>query len=138
MAGRDGFRTKLSRGDGADPEVFTPVGNAGNFSGPNIERETYDVTAHDQENNYREFIGGLVDGGEVSAEVHYDPDKHDSFVADFDADEAINYEMESPAGEVWAFKAILTGFEREMPVDGQMAATLTWKVTGKPELTPAP
>lgn len=138
MAGIDGFGTELRRGDGADPEVFTAVGNVGNFSGPNIERETYDVTAHDGPNKYREFIGGLVDGGEVSAEVHYDPDKHDSYVTDFDADDATTYQMESPVGEIWEFAAILTGFEREMPVDGQMAATLTWKVTGKPTLTPAP
>lgn len=46
--------------------------------------------------------------------------------------------MESPAGEVWAFSALLTGFEREMPVDGQMAATLTWQVSGEPTITPAP
>jgi len=138
MAGIDGFGTELRRGDGEEPEVFTAVGNVGSFSGPNIERGTYDVTAHDGPNHYREFIGGLVDGGEVSAEVHYDPDKHDSFVEDFDSTDAITYQMESPVGELWEFQAILTGFEREMPVDGQMAATLTWKVTGKPELTPAP
>jgi len=137
MAGIDGYGTQLRRGNGAEPEAFTAVGNVGSFSGPNIERETYDTTAHDGD-GWREFIGGLKDGGEVSVEVHYDPDKHDSFVDDFEADDAIRYEMESPAGETWSFNAILTGFEREMPVDGQMAATLTWKVSGKPELTPAP
>lgn len=138
MAGIDGFGTELRRGDGGGPEVFTAIGNVGNFGGPNMERDTYDVTAHDSATRFREFIGGLVNGGEVTAEVHYDPDKHDSFVADFEDPDPINYQMESPVGEVWTFTALLTGFEREMPVDAQMAATLTWQVSGKPTITPAP
>lgn len=83
MAGRDGFGTELRRGDGAGPEVFEPIGNVGIFSGPNSERETYDVTAHDSPPNFREFISGLIDGGEVSVECHYDPDKHDDIYGDF-------------------------------------------------------
>lgn len=138
MAGIDAFGTELRRGDGGSPETFTPIGNASNFSGPNKERETYDVTAHDTANNHRTFIGGLVNGGEVSCEVHYDPSKHDMLDQDFADPNPRNYEMESPVGEVWSFSAVLTGFEREMPVDGQMAATLTWQVSGKPSITSAP
>lgn len=137
MAGKDGFGTELRRSDGEDPEVFTPIANVTSFSGPSMEREAYDVTTQDQSNNFRTFIGGLVDGGEVEVEVNYDPDKHDVFVEDFSNPEPINYEMESPVGEVWAFSAVLTGFEREMPLDEQMNATLTWQVSGKPEITPA-
>lgn len=137
MAGKDGFGTELRRGDGETEESFTAIGNVGNFSGPEMEREAYDVTAHDGPNNYREFIGGLVNGGEVSVEVHYDPEKHDQFAEDFENPNPINYEMESPVGEVWAFSAVLTGFSREMPIDEQMSAELTWQVSGKPEITPA-
>ena len=138
MAGIDGFGTELRRGDGGTPEIFTAIGNVGNFSGPNMERDTYDVTAHDSPNKFRQFIGGLINGGEVSAECHYDPDKHDQFVADFENPETITYEMESPVGEVWTFEALLKGFDRESPVDGQMSATLSWQVSGKPVITPAP
>ncbi len=80
----------------------------------------------------------MVDGGEVSVECHYDPDKHDVIYGDFKNPNPVAYEMESPAGELWAFEALLTGFEREMPIDGQMAATLTWQVSGEPTITPAP
>ncbi|PRX90822.1 phage tail tube protein [Allonocardiopsis opalescens] len=138
MAGRDAFGTELRRGDGGSPEIFTAIGNVGTFSGPSPERDTYDVTAHDSPTRYREFIGGLINGGEVSVEVHYDPDKHDLLVADLEDDDARTYQMESPVGEVWEFSAIMTGFEREMPVDGQMAGTITWQVTGRPTITPAP
>ncbi len=139
MAGIDAFGTELRRGDGGSPsEIFTAIGNVGNFSGPGIERDTYDVTAHDSPNRYREFIGGLINGGEVSCEIHYDPDKHDALVADFENSLPITYEMESPAGEVWTFEALITGFEREAPVDGQLAGSLSWQVSGKPTITPAP
>lgn len=138
MAGIDAFGTTLERSDMAPTTpTFAPIGNVGNFSGPSAERETYDVTAHDTPNGWREFIGGLKNGGEVSAEVHYDPSIHDTIWADFEDDVARDYKMMSPVGETWDFQAWLTGFEREMPVDGQMSATLTWQVTGKPSLTPA-
>ncbi|WP_433699101.1 phage tail tube protein [Nocardiopsis sp. CA-288880] len=137
MPGIDAKGTELRRGDGADPEVFIPIANVTTFGGPNSEREAYDVTTHDTPGNSREFIGGLVDEGEVSVEVNYDPADHDTLRADYRTPDPINYEMESPAGEVWAFSAVLTGFEREMPVDGQMTATLTWQVSGEPTITPA-
>lgn len=135
MAGIDAFGTALEKDDGSG--TFTPIGNVGNFSGPSAERETYDVTAHDGPNNFRQFVGGLVNGGEVSAEVHYDPAIHDDIYTEFESDSAVMYRMTSPVGEQWEFDAILTGFEREMPVDDKMSATLTWQVTGKPSLTPA-
>lgn len=136
MAGHDAFGTQLERStDGGT--TFTAIGNVTSFSGPAAEREAYDVTAHDGPNNFREFVGGLVNGGEVSCELNYDPAIHDTLYDDFSSDTAVSYKMSSPVGESWEFSAILTGFEREMPVDDKMTATLTWQVTGKPTLTAA-
>jgi predicted secreted protein len=116
--------------------VFTAIGNVTNVSGPEIERETYDVTAHDSVSGWREFIGGLKDGGEVSIEVNYDPRKHDDLVADFEDAVPRDYKLVFPDGlGEWALKLILTGFSQEAPVDGQLSAELTFKVSGKPAIT---
>lgn len=139
MAGIDAFGTTLERSDMASSPTFAPIGNVSSFEGPNAEREAYDVTAHDSASGWREFIGGLKNGGEVTAEVHYDPTVHDTIYGDFEDDTARDYRMSSPVGESWEFSAFLTGFEREMPVDDKMTATLTWQVTGQPTLSePSP
>lgn len=137
MSGLDAFGIALKRGDGVTPtEAFTAIASVTNVSGPEIERETYDVTAHDSVDGWREFIGGLKDGGEVSITVNYDPRVHDDLVADFEDTAPRNYKMVFPdsLGE-WALKLILKGFKQEAPVDDKLSAELTFKVSGKPAIT---
>lgn len=140
MSGIDAFGIALQRGDGVTPtEAFEPIGKVTSLSGPEIERETYDVTSHDSVDGWREFIGGLKDAGEVSAEINYDPRVHDDLIADFEDTEPRSYKMVFPAqagAGSWTFKAVLTGFSQEAPVDDKLSAELTWKVSGKPTITP--
>ncbi|MFI8830548.1 phage tail tube protein [Streptomyces afghaniensis] len=139
MSGIDAFGIALQRGDGVTPtEGFAAIGKVTNLSGPEIERETYDVTAHDSVDGWREFIGGLKDAGEVSVEVNYDPRVHDDLIADFEDTAPRSYKMVFPdqaGGGNWAFKAILKGFSQEAPVDDKLSAELTFKVSGKPVIT---
>ena len=137
MAGLDAFGTQLQRGDGGAPETFTAIANVTDITPPGLERETYDVTAHDSEDAWREFIGGLKDGGEVEIELNYDPREHDTLVGDFSDPAPRNYKVVWPGtlGN-WAFKALITNFEPEAPHDDKLAASATFKVSGKPVLTP--
>ena len=140
MPGIDAFGIALERSDMAPTTpVFTAIANVTNLSGPEIERETYDVTSHDSVDGWREFVGGLKDGGEVSVELNYDPREHDVMIADFEDTEPRDYKMVFPAqagAGSWAFSAILTGFSQEAPVDDKFSAELTFKVSGKPTITP--
>ncbi|RMB81278.1 phage tail tube protein [Streptomyces shenzhenensis] len=138
MAGMDGFGVQLKRGDGQSPEVFTKIADVTSLNPPGISRETLDVTSHDSVNAWMEFLGGLKDPGEVSADVNYQPSKHDLLVADFEDDAPRNYQIVFPDEDAttWAFPAILTGFEPEAPYDDKATASLTWKVSGKPTITP--
>jgi predicted secreted protein len=137
VAGIDGFGTQLKRGDGADPEVFTAIANITSINPPNMSRETIDLTTHQSADGWMEFKGALKDGGEVSSDVNYDPAQHDTLVADFEDDDPRNYQIVFPddASTTWSFAAILTGFEPEAPYDDKLAASLTWKVSGKPTLS---
>lgn len=137
MAGLDAYGIALKRGDGATPtEVFATIANVTSVKGPEIEREAYDVTAHDSPDGWREFIGGLKDGGEVSIEVNYDPRIHDALVSDFDDAQPRNYKMVFPGTlGSWSLKLLLTGFSQESPVDDKLSAELTYKVSGKPTIT---
>jgi predicted secreted protein len=137
MSGVDAFGIALKRSDMATPTAtFTTIGNVTKVGGPEMERETYDVTAHDSANGWREFIGGLKDGGEVSIEINYDPRKHDVMVADFEDTAPRDYKLTFPGtlGE-WALRLILTGFKQEAPVDDKFSGELKFKVSGKPAIT---
>ncbi|MGW6243865.1 phage tail tube protein [Streptomyces roseolus] len=138
MAGKDGFGTLLKRGDGATPtEVFTAIANATNISGPNLSRNTIDVTAHDSPNRHMEFVGGLINPGEVSIDINYDPDIHDTLVEDLEDEDPRNYQMVFPAPitATWAFAAVMTGFQQTAPFDNKLTATLTFQVSGKPTIS---
>ncbi|MGQ5580926.1 phage tail tube protein [Streptomyces sp. ECR3.8] len=136
MAGMDGFGVQLKRGDGAEPEVFTKIADVTSLNPPNISRETLDVTSHDSVNGWMEFLGSLKDPGEVSADVNYQPDKHDLLVSDFEDATPRNYQIVFPDADAttWEFPAILTAFEPETPYDDKATASLTWKVSGKPTI----
>jgi predicted secreted protein len=137
MAGIDGKGVQLKRGDGAGPEVFTAIANITNLSGPGLSRSTIDVTAHDSPDNYMEFIGGLVDPGEVSIDINYNPSVHDTLIADLEDVDPRNYQVVFPdtAATTWGISAIMTGFEPTAPTDDKLAASLTFKVSGKPTIS---
>lgn len=137
MAGLDGFGTQLRRGDNATPEVFTTIADITSLSPPGMSRETLDVTSHGSPDGWMEFIGGLKDGGEVSADVNYAPTNHDFLAADFSDRDPRTYQVVFPdqAATTWTFEAILTGFEPDAPYDDKLSASLTWKVSGKPTLS---
>lgn len=138
MSGLDGFGTLLSRGNGAEPlETFTALAGVTSITGPGISREVLDVSAHDSPDQYREFLGGIKDPGEVSCDVNYRPAQHDVFVDDLDDEDPRNYQLEFPDGTVWEFPAILTGFEPTAPFDDKLTASITFKVSGKPTIVPS-
>ncbi|GGQ07784.1 putative secreted protein [Actinomadura coerulea] len=136
MSGLNAFGTQLKRGDGAGTEVFAAIANVTSISGPELSRETIDVTAHDSVDAWMEFVGGLKDGGEISLDVNYDPAEHDVLVGDFDDDDPRNYQLAFPVtpAVVWSVKALLTGFSSEAPYDDKLAASITLKVSGKPTI----
>lgn len=136
MPGIDAFGTVLARGDGGSPEAFTPVANAMNPTAPGYSRETYDVTAHNSPGKFREFVGGLHDGGEVTCDLNFKSDLHiPVFQADRAAEAPVSYRLAWPDGSRVDYKAILTGFEQTNPHDGKAEASATWKVTGEPIYT---
>lgn len=142
MAGQDGFGTQFKVGDGATPtEAFTTVANVTSISGPSKSRETIDVTAHDSPDQYAEFIGSVKDGGEISADLNYDPteDTHAVLETLFESKYPTNFQIVLLPGteleHTWSIKGIITGLEPEYPYDDKMASSVTVKVTGKPTLS---
>lgn len=143
-----GFGALILKGDGHSPENFIAVMGVKGITGPSISRSTHDTTTMDSGSLYREFVGGLVDAGEVSFEANLLPrnatqnQEAGGFMAEFDktsCDSRGNWRISFPecAGEAegyMEFAGIVTGQSMTFPLDDLMGFTGTIKVSGRPEL----
>lgn len=134
---RIGYGTLFASGNGASPEVFTTLGEVTNITPPGWSRDTVDATHEQSPDAHREFIAGLADAGEMSLDINYVPGGAAS--SSLEAEKsltgpsaAINRRLTFPDGSYMTFVGILTGFEPDSPIDDKMAATITFKVSGKP------
>lgn len=129
-----GHGSSFSHGDGGSPEVFTAFAEVVNITPPAFVRDVVDATHMASPEKWREFVGGLRDPGEVSITMNFIPGGpgQDAVLAGFTADAVGNYRVSYPNGEVWNFAAWCVGFAPEDPLDGKMAATARFKLSGKP------
>ena len=122
--GRAAYGTLLKRG-------ATTLAEVTNLSGPGLSLDPLEMTSHDSGGD-REFIGGLLDGGEVTAEINFMPGNatHKQVIADMKARTVTTWSVVFPDTSTWSFSAFPTAFEPSAPVDGKLAASITLKVTG--------
>lgn len=132
------YGAQLQIGDGGGPEVFTTIAQVRDITGPGLSLDTLDVTTHDSADAWREFVGGLKDGGEVSMELVYDPDSvtQTALRVDLDARVVRNFKLIFPdaTSTTWSFAATVTQLEPSAPVEDELTASVTLKVTGEPTL----
>jgi predicted secreted protein len=132
---RIGYGTLFKIGNGATPEVFTTVGEVTSITPPGMSRDAIDATHEESPDGWREFIGGLKDGGEVSLELNYVPGSATTILLNAEIEAAPgNKQIVFPGGEIFSFRALCTNFEPEAPLDDKMVASATYKVSGKPTL----
>lgn len=138
-----GFGIHLSRGDGASPEVFTPIAELIDLSTPSMVKDQVEATHTDSPDGFREFIPGLKDGGEFSATCNFLPSDATQGNAtggalnDFINETATrNWRITFPGSPTvtWTFKATITGYEVTAPMDDRMTVQLTFKVAGAPTI----
>ena len=135
--------TLLKIGDKAVPENFLTVGRITSVGEVKRTRETQDATAHDSPGEYREFIPGLRDVGEIT--VRGQMKKADAGQAALEAAEADGdphaFQIVFPPrlGKRWVFNALVIEFgTAEAEVEGILNYTATLKVTGGAELEDVP
>lgn len=109
------------------------------IGGPRVSVDTVDLTSHDSDDKFKEFVAGLRDGGEISIDGNFIPGDtpgQRAFITDMKAGTERQVIITGPvaAAFTWTFQAIVTGFEPSYPFDGKIGFTATLKVTGKPAL----
>jgi len=140
---RSAFGTLLEVGNGASPEVFTAVALVGNITGPGMKADTIDVSNHNQPNQYKQFIAGLKEGGDLKFELFFDPtdptqnETAGGLLAIFEARSVTDFRLMLPIspGHYWSFQGVITGFDNKYDVNGAMMASCTIKISGQSLLT---
>jgi hypothetical protein len=105
-----------------------------------ITLETNDVSNHDSANDFREFIGGMLDGGEISIEGNFissDTDGQIGLLTDQLAKTVQDFIITWPTAvtATYTFKALVTKFKPpDFNYDGTQTFSATLKITGKPTL----
>jgi predicted secreted protein len=119
------------------------VASLNNVGGVEFNVDTVDVTTHDSEGAFKEFIAGLLDAGDVPISGFFDYEDTDgqlAMVADCAA------RMVKPAaiifpvstGAQWSFNGLITNIKvGDTPTDDGIPFSATVKVSGKPTLTVA-
>lgn len=110
-----------------------------NISGPSQSRDTIDLTSHDSPLAFKEYVAGLIDGGEISIEGHFikgDANGQIKFHTDMQGGTKRSCFIVMPmaVGGAWSFEAIATGFEGSFPYDSGIGVSGSLKITGKPTL----
>jgi hypothetical protein len=135
------FGTLVKKGDGGSPESFTTIAELLDIEGPEMELDTEEVTSHSSTDGWAEYIGTILDAGEVSFEVNYVPTNatHNAttgLIKDMTARTKRNFTLVFPdsGNTTWSFTALVTSVGPTAPVRGALRGKIGLKLTGKPTL----
>mgnify|MGYP006893384743 CR=1 FL=1 len=139
MAVHVGIGTKLEK-DTTGGGAWRTIAQCRSISGPSYEGDEIDVTTHDSVGGFREFVRGLVDPGEISAELVFDPN-HASHAAtglidDLKSGATDPYRIDwVMASKILTFTAFVKSFPLTSPIDDVLTGTVTLRITGDITLT---
>lgn len=130
-----GYSTRVLIESLDSPNQFYDFLEVFNVTPPSETADQVDVTHNQSPDRRREFIAGLVDGGEMSFEMNWIPgnDSDDRLMEIFAADpdeRRRTLRIIYPNSIVDTFDAELTGYEKTVVTDDKMTATVTFKVSG--------
>lgn len=118
--------------------TYTLAGEVTSVTPPGVSRETIDVTHLNSDEQTKEFIGSLIEGGEASVTINYIPSASDILLNAFTENGgAGEFRITYPKGDFQMdFRGIITGYEQgDIVVDDKLSATLTIKCSGRPTIS---
>lgn len=107
------------------------------IGGPSASRDTVDVTTLGSPGGYREFIGSLRDGGDISLNMHFQQDTYQQMKTDFESDTRQTYSIILPdtLNSTLQFEGLVTELPVDVPLDDVVTVDVTIKVSGETELS---
>lgn len=137
-----GWGTQVQRGNGdGPPETFSNITEVTAGQPPQDVADEHEVTHFESPGRRKEFIQGMIDSGEATATVNYNPGvhlMHDTLVEDFEAGTIGNWRFVLPGGiETITFSGFIKAFQRNLGPNDVLTADITWRVNGVSSERPA-
>lgn len=116
----------------------TAIAEVRSIGAISIQRDALDVTVHKTTGLYRDFIAGLIDGGEVPFGINFLPNNatHDEatgLIKDMDDGSTDSYSLTWPAAAgSMTFDAFVRQFQINAPIDNVLGADVSLKIDGRP------
>lgn len=130
----NGFGTTFSYLS-TDPSTYTALAEVVAVTPPQWTRETVDVTHMGSDDAYREYIGTLFDGGEVTLTLNY-LEAGMTLLQTLIGAGTETFKITLPGSSTIVFMGIPTSVApSEIVIDDKVTVELTIKVTGKPTFT---
>ena len=127
--GLHGHGTTLAIGGSA-------VGQIISISGPNMTRDSIEITNMGSTNKWREFIPGMLDAGECTADVVYDGTAVATFLAAQLTQTAQTITVTFPDTGTWAASGFMTSLGHSIPYDDKISQSVGIKFTGAVTINP--
>lgn len=121
------------------PDVWVTVAEVMNISPPAPSRDVIDLSTGNAPDEWRTSEPGMPQAGEITIEFNFIPtgDSPSSYhyysalKLEFEDKEVRRRRIVFPEGEIMEFDAYITELTSQVPVDSQLKATATFRVTGE-------
>jgi len=125
-----GIGTKFQRWSGS---AFVDIARVFGLSGPTMSRDILDVTTYDSLSGYREKIGGLRDGGQITFSLNFRRSTYLLFKADFESDDAVQYQVILPDDDAttMTFLGLVVELPMTVPEGDRITVDVTIEISGK-------
>lgn len=130
---KKGFGTKFQYTDDGGT-TWTDVGELLDVTPPAPSKDVIDTTHHGSVSGTRTKMGGLVDPGQSTLEVQFDPDNttHQALQtrANTAHEEPQTYRIVYPTSTIIEFDAICTGYSPTVEMDGKLLQSFNFDNSG--------
>jgi hypothetical protein len=132
MAGITAQGTVISRETTLGSGSWVALGNVKSFDGPSTENPEVDVTT--LSSSAKEFIGGLVDFGDLTMEINFNPGlaNHQQIFTDQEASPptVTGWRITFSTGQNYDWPAFVKSFSLGGAVDGVYTGNVTLRLSG--------
>jgi len=131
MAETTGLKTKFYRSE--DGTTWEEIAQVANITPPQPEREVAEVDELDPPGGIRKKLAGIIDPGEVSLTLNFDPENqgHLDMEQDFRDGVARHYRIVLPNNYGWTFQGIVTSYAPQEISSGEVVQVeVTIALTG--------
>ena len=131
--------TTLTKKKSGSEQEDLKIANLTSIGEIGVESEEIDATDLDSPDNYKEFIAGSKDAGEVSLAGNIkDESNVEKMLALAESQSIETWTVTYPSGATWVFNGFVKSFkDGEKTPDGLATFSATIRVSGKPVYTKA-